>query len=118
MEGLANGQWLPPGEKVLIVLDQFEQWLYARRADAAAVLRDALGQCDGQRLQAVLMVRDDYWTPIHDFLKTLDVDLDKQRNWQHVPLFDLTHARKVLTLFGQAYEKLPPNPALLSAEQT
>jgi hypothetical protein len=64
------------------------------------------------------MVRDDYWTPIHDFLKTLDIDHDKQRNWQHVPLFDLTHARKVLTLFGQAYEKLPPNPALLSAEQT
>jgi len=103
--------------KVLIVLDHFEQWLYAHRADSATVLRDALGQCDGVRLQAILMVRDDYWTPIRDFLKTLDVDLHEGENWQHVPLFDLSHARKVLTIFGQAYAKLPASPAPLSGQQ-
>ncbi|MEY4179046.1 MAG: hypothetical protein RLY70_2620 [Planctomycetota bacterium] len=82
------------------------------------MLRDALGQCDGVRLQAILMVRDDYWTPIRDFLNILNVELRERDNWQHLPLFDLSHARKVLTLFGQAYDKLPAIPLPLSSEQT
>jgi hypothetical protein len=108
----------PAEAKVLVVIDQFEQWLYARRADSTSVLRDALGQCDGGRLQAILMVRDDYWTPISDFLKTLDIGLLEGENWQRVSLFDLSHARKVLALFGQAYDKLPAIPSPLSSEQT
>src|SRR5262249_3241221 len=31
LAGLRRGLNLPPGKKVLIVLDQFEQWLHARR---------------------------------------------------------------------------------------
>src|SRR4029077_3447045 len=29
-----RGRILPPGQKVLLVLDQFEQWLFARRGEA------------------------------------------------------------------------------------
>ena len=56
------------GQKVLIVLDQFEQWLHARPEDERyAELVQALRQCDGGRVQCLVLVRDDFWmaaTPI------------------------------------------------------
>jgi len=48
------------GCKVVIIIDQFEQWLHANRADADAELVQALRQCDGGRVQAIVMVRDDF----------------------------------------------------------
>ena len=47
------------GQKIVIVLDQFEQWLHAHRAEQETELVAALRQCDGGTLQAVVMVRDD-----------------------------------------------------------
>ena len=35
--------------KVLIVLDQFEQWLFGQRSGGRGALEDALRQCDGER---------------------------------------------------------------------
>ncbi|MCA9947862.1 MAG: ATP-binding protein, partial [Anaerolineales bacterium] len=47
-----------PGRKVVLVLDQFEQWLHAHRGEQHPELVSALRQCDGGQLQAVVMVRD------------------------------------------------------------
>jgi hypothetical protein len=44
---------------VLLVLDQFEQWLHAKRAEDNTQLVQALRQCDGERLQCIVLVRDD-----------------------------------------------------------
>src|SRR5262249_58628657 len=47
LAALRRGQGLPPGKKVLIVLDQFEQWLHARKEEEGSDLVQALRQCDG-----------------------------------------------------------------------
>ena len=58
----ADGEWLlsdrlravrhglPHNEKVVLIIDQFEQWL-KMDSDTFAELRDALRQCDGAKLQ-------------------------------------------------------------------
>src|SRR5262249_6394859 len=63
LPALRRGQGLPAGYKVLIVLDQFEQWLHARtshegKGPESAYVRfvEALRQCDGRRVQCILMV--------------------------------------------------------------
>ena len=52
LEAIRLGQGVPAGQKVLIVLDQFEQWLHANKAGAGPELVQALRQCDGGRLSA------------------------------------------------------------------
>ena len=47
VEDLSKGQVLPPGKKVLIVLDQFEQWLSTWRGGEEAGLIAAMRHCDG-----------------------------------------------------------------------
>ena len=93
--------------KVLIVLDQFEQWLHAKRSEEGTELALALGQCDGERLQALLMVRDDFWMALTRFMGEMGIALKQWENFAAVDLFDLRHARKVLTAFGQAFGTLP-----------
>jgi serine/threonine protein kinase len=61
LASLRRGETLPTGKKVLLVLDQFEQWLHARNDIANLELVQALRQCDGSRVQCVVMVRDDFW---------------------------------------------------------
>ena len=61
LAGVRQGRGIPPGKKVLLVLDQFEQWLHAWRDAPATDLVQCLRQCDGGRLQAIVMVRDDFW---------------------------------------------------------
>ena len=57
--------------KVLIVLDQFEQWLHKRAGDFNTTLLQALRQCDGSRLACVVIVRDDFWLGVSRFLQQL-----------------------------------------------
>jgi serine/threonine protein kinase/formylglycine-generating enzyme required for sulfatase activity len=95
------------GPKVVIVLDQFEQWLHARKDYEAAELMRALRQCDGRRVSCLLLVRDDYWLAVSRLVQALEVRLVEGENTRLVDLFDLRHARKVLTLFGTAYGALP-----------
>ncbi len=108
---------LPAGEKVLLVLDQFEQWLHARRAETRPELVQALRQCDGHRVQCVVMVRDDFWLAVSRFLHHVEIQLLEGQNTALVDLFDLLHARKVLALFGRAYGRLPEGAAELTPEQ-
>ena len=101
--------------RVVVVLDQFEQWLHGNRVDFQGALSDALRQCDGQRLRVVLLVRDDFWTPVTEFLRVLEVRAVDGKNIAELQLFDQTHARKVLATLGAAYGRLPKDFALIDA---
>jgi formylglycine-generating enzyme required for sulfatase activity len=91
---------------VLIVLDQFEQWLHAKEAECSELVQ-ALRQCDGGRVQCLVMVRDDFWMAATRFMDALEVHLVQGDNTAAVDLFDLRHARKVLAAFGRAFGALP-----------
>src|SRR5262249_25114747 len=114
---LRRGQGLPAGPKVLVVLDQFEQWLHAKRSEQDTELWRALRQCDGGRVQALVLVRDDFGMAATRFLGNLEVPLVQGRNFATVDLFDPAHARKVLAAFGRAFGRLPDFPAEPAPEQ-
>jgi serine/threonine protein kinase/formylglycine-generating enzyme required for sulfatase activity len=114
---LRRGGAVAPGRKVLLVLDQFEQWLHAGRVEAGAELVAALRQCDGGRVQALVLVRDDFWMAATRFLRELEIPLREGENAAAVDLFDPRHAKKVLALFGRAFSALPERPADRTAEQ-
>jgi serine/threonine protein kinase/formylglycine-generating enzyme required for sulfatase activity len=95
------------GPKVVLLIDQFEQWLYAHRVDAEGELVGALRQCDGRRLQAVLMIRDDFYLAAARLMNQIDVPIVTDQNFKLVDLFDLEHARRVLVRFGESYDRLP-----------
>jgi serine/threonine protein kinase len=117
LAALRRGQGIPVGKKVVIVLDQFEQWLHAKKEEENTELVQALRQCDGGRVQCIVMVRDDFWLGLSRFVRDLEVDLVPGRNIALVDLFDLDHAKKVLTAFGCAFGKLPEKPNEASKEQ-
>src|SRR5262249_39962509 len=117
LAALRRGKALRTGQKVLLVLDQFEQWLFAKRNETDTELVAALRQCDGERLQAVVMVRDDFWLAASRFMRDLEVRLVEAENSALVDLFDPLHARKVLAAFGRAYGVLPEQTRELSPEQ-
>jgi serine/threonine protein kinase/formylglycine-generating enzyme required for sulfatase activity len=108
LAALRRGLFLEAGRKVLLVLDQFEQWLHAKRGEDNTELVQALRQCDGGRLQAIVMVRDDFWLAVCRFMQALEIIPDGE-NSRLVDLFDLRHARGVLTSFGRAFGALPEN---------
>ena len=80
-------------------------------------LVQALRQCDGGRVQCIVMVRDDFWLAVSRFMLDLEVDLVPGRNIALVDLFDLDHARKILAAFGRAFGRLPENRGETSREQ-
>ena len=105
--GIREGEWLSRERRLLIVLDQFEQWLDERGHEGGEDLRDALRQCLGGRLQVILLVREEYWTATEDFMvRQLRVPLDTRWNAQLLPLFGTRHARRVLGMFGQWHQQL------------
>ncbi len=62
-------------QKVVLILDQFEQWLYAHPMMAGTVLLDALKQADGVRLQVNVMVRDGLLDGRDTFFPGFDIPL-------------------------------------------
>jgi serine/threonine protein kinase/formylglycine-generating enzyme required for sulfatase activity len=117
LANLRRGRILAPERKVLLVVDQFEQWLFARRGEENTELVAALRQCDGEHLQAVVMVRDDFWLAASRFMRDLEIRLVEGENSALVDLFDPRHAKKVLTAFGRAYGTLPETTRDLSGDQ-
>jgi serine/threonine protein kinase/formylglycine-generating enzyme required for sulfatase activity len=115
--GLRRGQWLRAGKKLLVVLDQFEQWLHANRVEDPSGLIDSLRQCDGARVQSIVLVRDDFWTGATRLMRELDFRLLEGENATAVELFDPAHARRVLISFGQSYGALPAEEQDLTPEQ-
>ena len=117
LASLRRSRGLSSGRKVLLVLDQFEQWLHAMRGKENTELVSALRQCDGEHIQALVMVRDDFWMAATRFMRDLEIRLLEGENSAAVDLFDLDHARKVLAAFGRAFGKLPENPSDASSDQ-
>jgi len=104
-------------QKVVIIIDQFEQWLHAHRAEPDAELVKALRQCDGGRVQAIVMVRDDFSVAAARLMDALDIRMVQGENFALVDLFDADHATKVLTKFGQAFGKLPANAGNMTPDE-
>jgi eukaryotic-like serine/threonine-protein kinase len=100
-------------KKVLIILDQFEQWLHAWNGESGELVQ-ALRQCDGDHVQCLVLVRDDFYAAVNRFFQKLETPIQEDRNYALVDLFDLDHAKKVLTAFGRAYGRLPEPPAPLT----
>src|SRR5271157_3406566 len=103
--------------KVLLVIDQFEQWYHAKGAEPEAELAKALSECDGGRVQAIILVRDDYSMALHRFMAVIGVRQNQDQNFAVVDLFDLQHARKVLIAFGRGYGMLPDDPKEMTCGQ-
>ncbi len=93
--------------KVLLILDHFEQWLHAHLAEEHTKLVTALRQCDGGQVQALVMVRDDFWMAVSSFMQQLEVPILEGHNSGAVHLFDQRHATRVLQLFGRAHGQWP-----------
>jgi formylglycine-generating enzyme required for sulfatase activity len=114
IKALQQGTGLPPDHKVLIVLDQLEQWLHANRGDETRQLVMALRQCDGVHVQCLILIRDDFWLALNRLTRELHIELIEGDNLALVDLFDRNHARSVLWKFGKAYQALTDE---LSTEQ-
>ena len=114
---LRMGYGPPQSHKVLILIDQFEQWLHAHSPTAEAELVQTLRQCDGARVQCILMVRDDFWMAITHFMRALEIRIAEGQNSAAVDMFPLRHASKVLDAFGRAFGTLPPESEPVSSEQ-
>ena len=117
LASLRRARILPPERKVLLVLDQFEQWLLAKRGEENTELVAALRHCDGEYVQAVVLVRDDFWLAASRFMRDLEIRLVEGDNSALVDLFEPRHAKKVLMAFGRAYGALPENIGDLASDQ-
>jgi serine/threonine protein kinase/formylglycine-generating enzyme required for sulfatase activity len=117
LAALRRGRGSAFGKKVLIVLDQFEQWLHAKKEVENTDLVQSLRQCDGGRLQCIVMVRDNFWMAATRFMRELEVRLVEGQNSTPVDLFPIRHAEKVLAAFGRAFGVLPDDPSDASMHQ-
>ncbi len=117
LNAIRQGKAQRGDEKVLLVLDQFEQWLHGNGAKNDTELVQALRQCDGSRLQAIIMVRDDFWMAATRFMRELEIPILDGVNSAAVDLFPLRHAQRVLTAFGRAYGELPATGELSKPQQ-
>lgn len=104
-----EGKILPEQKKVLIVIDQFEQWLAANPKAEPSDLADAFRQCDGHRAQCLLLIRDDFWLATSRLLYSIEACIEEGKNSRLFDFFSLQHAEHVLTQYGIAFGQLPPN---------
>jgi hypothetical protein len=118
MSAIRQGHLLATNRKIVIFIDQFEQWLHAHADGGSHELPDAIRQCDGENVQCVLMIRDDFWLAASRLMRDLEIELVEGRNMAMVDLFDKSYARNVLTAFGRAFGQLPQDvPRLSKAEE-
>lgn len=117
IRALRSGRGLKAGQKAVLVFDQFEQWLLARHGDSTRPLVDALRQCNGVHVCTLLLVRDEFWLPLSQLLRELEVPLVEGHNVALIDRFERAHARHVLEEFGRAYGRLPPGPEMPSSTQ-
>ncbi len=116
-KALAAGSLSASSPKIVIILDQFEQWLHSHRGEQNPDLVTALRQCDGGQVQAIAMVRDDFAMAAARFMHSLEVPIVEGHNFATVDLFEIDHAERVLIKFGRAFGKLPANVANLSEDE-
>ena len=114
---LSQGTGLPEGKtNILIVIDQFEQFLHANRSNHGDKLVASLKNCDGTRVQALILVRDDFWMALTRFMAELGVEMRQDVNCAAIDLFGKRHAERVLTSLA-ALGALPDDTEELTDEQ-
>lgn len=117
LAGLSSARWHDSPKKILIVIDQFEQRLSAADDYSQSTLAKALRHCCGERLQCLLLVRDEFWLALTRFADALEMDLLEGQNSQDIDLFDRDHAMEILSKLGRAYHKLPDQSVALTKQQ-
>ncbi|MBX3416001.1 MAG: protein kinase [Pirellulaceae bacterium] len=117
LEQIRDGNLLPYGKKLLLVFDQFEQWLNDRVFSKQEELIRVLRHCDGERIQSLLMVRDDFWLATSRLMHEIEIELQLGRNAKLIDLFDTAHARKVLYEFGCSFGALPRDVSQMTKVQ-
>jgi hypothetical protein len=93
--------------KIVLFLDQFEEW--ARFASPAEFqeLAAALRQCDGEHLQAIIVVRDEQWSKVSRLMELAEVPMAEGKNSRGMDLIGRNRARKILESMGRYYGTLP-----------
>lgn len=104
--------------KVVLLFDQFDNWAGSATTSQLAELAAALRHCDGETLQALLIVRDDFWTSATEFIRLVECGVEQWKNARSIELFDRHHARRLLEAAGRNFGSLPPNPEALNADQS
>lgn len=102
---------------VLLVFDQFEQYLVQAELTLDLEIIQALRQCNGKNLRALVLVRDEFWSHASRCMRLIESPLSDEKNAMNIPLFDRRHASRVLEAFGRAYQVLPESPAPLTESQ-
>jgi hypothetical protein len=115
---IAQGRCLPPERhKLLLVIDQFEQWLHGHGICEEDPVLGALSRCDGVRVQCLLVVRDDYSDAALSLFGQLEISLDERRNYAVLRPFTEDHARHVLRRFGRHFKKLAASEETAGEEE-
>jgi serine/threonine protein kinase/formylglycine-generating enzyme required for sulfatase activity len=87
----------------IIVLDQFEQAFRWNEHDALDdELVQGLRQADGEQLQFVLVVRDEFWSATSRLMHAIDQPLRDERNALGTEAFGRSHAQAVLERWSPA----------------
>jgi formylglycine-generating enzyme required for sulfatase activity len=104
------------GPAVLLVIDHFEHWLLQQSGIADTPLAQALQQCDGRRLQALLITDNKAMLSASRLMAALDIPLVQNQSHQAFDLLTCEQAERMLTVFGRTSAKLA-DQGQLSAEQ-
>ena len=103
---------------MLIVLDQFEQWLHSNQDVEKTELVQSLRQCDGGRVQCMVMVRDDFWMGVIRFMRGLEVRLVEGENTAAIDLFPIMACPASAGCARPRFGVLPESSAAIGKEQT
>lgn len=114
---IRRGLYVPAEKKVLLVIDQFEQWLHTHQSPRETNLVHALRQCDGKNIQVLLLIRSDFWMSVTRFFRELEIDLVQGRNLAAIDLFPPRHAEKLLIAYGRAMGTLPEDQELSDSQR-
>ena len=105
LAAIRDGNHLHDDEKLLVVIDQFEQWLSMHTDSDDSQLGDALRHSDGRSIQVLLLVRENYWSAANRFMQQIEIPVVQNQNCRAVDLFDRTHAKRLLFKFGKAHHR-------------
>ncbi len=99
-----RGEGLPDGNKLLIIIDQLEQWLHGNPQPSETELVKSLRQCDGERVQTLLLVRDDFWSATSRLMQAIEVPIVDGTNSALLEPFDEKHVRRLVAGWYQAID--------------
>ncbi|MEL6897417.1 MAG: hypothetical protein AAFP90_15040, partial [Planctomycetota bacterium] len=119
-------------KKILIFIDQFEQWLVTRYADVqfddasgdsphgipGFELIQSLGHCDGIALQCVFLLRNDFFHSIVPFMNELNTRIVENENAMLIRPFDRRHAVNVVTEMGYVAGDLSEKQGITAAQRS